>query len=310
MQPKETVMSIDIIIINYNVTDKLISCLESFKKSVFKSDYSIRVIDNNSSSASGFNLSELYPDVNYIQLNSNLGFAKANNIGAKRSDSEFLCFLNPDTIVTEDFITPILNYIEENPLAGACAPMLLYEDNTYQSSAGFRMGFWFEFLEASFLLSFFRKFDKKKFLKLQESTFPVKTGWVSGACMIVRRTVFESVGGFSNDYFLNYEDIDLCKKIEDAGYNNYYFPYHKCIHLDHKSFDKNYELLVFSRYQSKLIYAKLHYNFFIALLIRIIHTAGLLLRLVFVNFFYSNLERKTRFSGYLKSLKLYISFKM
>ncbi|HRE11521.1 MAG TPA: glycosyltransferase family 2 protein [Ignavibacteria bacterium] len=298
-------MSIDITIINYNVSDKLKDCLESFKKVDLSSDFGIRVIDNSTLETGKFNLSEFFPDVNYFQLNSNLGFAKANNIGAKQSDSEFLCFLNPDTIVTEDFFTPIINYIKQDPLAGACAPMLLYEDNSYQTSSGFRMGFWFEFLEATSLIGLQRKIEKWKLNKLQKSFQPIKQGWLSGACMVMKRSVFEKVGGFTEDYFLNYEDIDLCKKIEDAGYNNYYFPAYKCIHLDHKSFDKNYELLVFSRYQSRLKYAKFHYNSFVAFTVRIMHIAGLFLRIILVNFLYTKLERKSRLSGYFKALKLY-----
>lgn len=298
-------MKLRIIIVYYNVYDNLKNCLYSILNNITNFEFSLSIIDNNSLNRNIDNIGTDFPDVNYYQLNSNLGFAKANNIGAKQSDSEFLCFLNPDTIVTEDFLTPIINYIKQDPHAGACAPMLLYEDNSYQTSSGFRMGFLFEFLEATSLIGLQRKLEKWKFNKLQKKFQPIKQGWLSGACMVMKRSVFEKVGGFTEDYFLNYEDIDLCKKIEDAGYNNYYFPAYKCIHLDHKSFDKNYELLVFSRYQSRLKYANMHYNSFVAFTVRIMHIAGLFLRIILVNFLYTKLERKSRLSGYFKALKLY-----
>lgn len=298
-------MTIDIIIVNYNVQDHVSKCVDSIK---LKSTGSfINIIDNNSPNRNIENIFQKYPEVKFQQLSSNLGFAKANNIGAKLADSEYLCFLNPDTIVTEDFITPILNFISKEAQAGVCAPMLVYEDGSYQSSSGFKMGIWYDFLEASYLIGFVRRLNRLKYLKHEKSLLPVEVGWVSGACMIVKSSVFEYVGGFTEDYFLNYEDIDLCRKIEDAGFINYYFPSYKCIHLDHKSFDKNYELLVLSRYQSRLIYARLHYNFLQRIVSRLLHISGIMIRLFAVNIFYSGNERKSRLSGYFKAFILYLN---
>ncbi|NOS86109.1 MAG: glycosyltransferase family 2 protein [Ignavibacteria bacterium] len=298
-------MAIDIIIVNYNVQDQLSKCVDSIKRKI--SNSSIIIVDNNSPDRSIENISQKFPEVKFYPLSSNLGFAKANNIGAKLSDSEYLCFLNPDTIVTEDFISPIVNFINKDPQVGVCAPMLVYEDGSYQSSSGFKMGVWYDFLEASYLIGLIRKSKKQKHLKIEKSMLPVEVGWVSGACMILKRSVFEQVGGFSEDYFLNYEDIDLCRKIEDAGYNNYYFPSYKCTHLDHKSFDKNYELLVLSRYQSRLIYAWLHYNFLQRIVSRFLHINGIIIRLFAVNIFYAGSERRSRLSGYFKALFLYLN---
>ncbi len=300
-------MSIDLIIVNHNSIDQVASCLKSVAGTPTADSYEFIVIDNNSLD-NDFKLLAIYSlNVIVYQLSSNFGFAIANNIGAKLTDSEYLCFLNPDTIVTEDFITPILNFISKDPQAGVCAPMLVYEDGSYQSSSGFKMGVWYDFLEAFYLIGLVRKLNRMKYLKSEKSLLPVKVGWVSGACMIVKRSVFEQVGGFSEDYFLNYEDIDLCRKIEDAGFTNYYFPSYKCTHLDHKSFDKNYELLVLSRYQSRLIYARLHYNFLQRIVSRLFHINGIMIRLFAVNIFYSGNERKSRLSGYFKALTLYLN---
>lgn len=296
-------MSIDIIIVNYNVQDQVIKCVDSIKRKT--TSFFISIIDNNSANCDAESLFLNYPEVKFQQFSANLGFAKANNIGAKLTDSEYLCFLNPDTIVTEDFFTPIVDFIDQNSNAGVCAPMLLYEDGSYQSSTGFKMGLWYDFLEASYLIGFVRRLNRLKYLKHEKSLLSVEVGWVSGACMIVKRSVFEYVGGFTEDYFLNYEDIDLCRKIEDAGFINYYFPSYKCIHLDHKSFDKNYELLVISRYESRLKYSELHYNLLQRMLSRFVHILGIIIRLFAVNIFYSGNERKSRLSGYFKAFILY-----
>jgi GT2 family glycosyltransferase len=273
---------------------------------VFESNfYNIIIFDNDIYSNINLIDERSYSNIKYNKLDKNLGFAKANNLGAKQSNAEYLCFLNPDTIITEDFITPIIKFISQNNNVGACAPMLVYENGEYQSSTGIKMGILYEFLEAFYLINIIRKINQNKYLKLINSNQPVQVNWVSGACFIIKKSVFDESGGFTEDYFLNYEDIDLCNKLEKAGYNNYYFPYIKCIHLDHKSFDRNFELLVYSRYQSRLVYAKLHYNYITRFLVRLIHIFGILIRITVIVFFYSGDELKSRYKGYFKSLKLY-----
>lgn len=299
-------MNCDVIAINFNVSDKLKHCIDSIQKNSINSEFQIIIIDNNSRDKDVLGLFDLFPDVVFRQLDANLGFAKANNIGVKYSNSEFLCFLNPDTLLVEDFISPLIKYIESNSNIGACAPMLVYEDNSYQSSTGLKMGFIHEFLESSMFIELYRKYIKKKYTKSTVSGVPIKVGWVSGACMIIKRSVFQEIGGFTEDYFLNYEDIDLCRKLEDQGYSNYYFPQYKCIHLDHKSFESNYELLIYTRYQSRLIYAKRYYSAILSIIVRIMHIFGLLFRILLVFFFYKGKELKSRKSGYFKAFKLYL----
>lgn len=236
----------------------------------------------------------------------NIGFAKANNLAARTADSKYLLFLNPDTVIIDDFLYPIISFIDEHPDCGACAPSLLYENLTYQSSTGFKVGIFYEFLEAFMLISISRNLFKIIHRKQFKKGIPIRVSWVSAACMLVKREVFAEAGGFSEEYFLNYEDIDLCRKIEDIGYKNYYFPGVKCIHLDHGSFKSNYELLVLSRYRSRLIYARKYYSFLTRILVRCMHIPGIVLRLLLCNIIYNGSERKQRLTGYIKSLKMFL----
>jgi len=247
--------SINTIYVSYNSQVLLSESLSSFHSFIDCSNLKFFIVNNDFSSS--FPNGLLCKDLNikFLTPSSNLGFAKANNLAAGQSDSEYLCFLNPDTLVKQDFFTPIIDFINSHPEAGACAPALEYDDGSYQSSAGNTMGFWYDFLEATMLISFSRKRQRNCIEALAESGTPLKVGWVSGACMIIKKNVFDSIGGFTENYFLNYEDIDLCKKLEDAGYQNYIFPGLKCTHLDHKSFESNFELLVYTRYESRLIYS-------------------------------------------------------
>ncbi len=300
-------MDLSIIIVNYNVPDEVNECLKSIYKVHKNINIEVILVDNNSTDKSIYDAVKDYYKINLIALDENVGFGRANNKGVENANGNYILFLNPDTILIQDFITPIIDFIEKNSTIGACAPMLVYPDSSYQTSTGFRMGLFYEFLEAFMLIGIYRKIMQSLYLKKMHDIKPVNAGWVSGACLIIKKSVFEKVGGFTEDYFLNYEDIDLCRKLELAGFSNYYFPYLKCIHSDHKSFDKNFSLLVYSRYKSRLVYAKHHYNYVIASLVRLIHIAGILSRLLFVNLLYSGYERKSSWYGYECSLKLYVT---
>lgn len=300
-----TQCDLNIIIILFNSNKYLIDCIQSYINTGISLDANHIFINNGIEEIGSIYEPLKKLKFKFHQLPSNLGFAKANNIGAGLGNADYLCFLNPDTLITEDFFTPIIKFIKNNPQAGACAPMLTYENGEYQNSSGSRTGLFFEFLEAFFLIGIFRLFFRKKIEKLKSQYKPVKTGWLSAACLLIKRDIFHKVGGFSEDYFLNYEDIDLCRKIENAGYTNYYFPGYKCIHLDHKSFDSDFELLVYSRYESKLIYSKIHYSPILRFLTRVFHITGLIFRILTVKFLYNRNESKSRLKGYLKAIKLY-----
>ena len=300
---------INIVIVSFNSSAALTNSINSVKRNITREVVDFRIIDNNSTKDQIGVLLKSHQNVNVEFLDTNLGFAKANNLAAAECDSEYICFLNPDTLVNQDFFSPIIRFIESNPIAGACAPRLVYSDGSYQNSAGNNMGLWYEFLEATMLIALVRRIQRVRIESRADSGKPLRVGWVSAACMIIKRSVFEQVGGFSEEYFLNYEDIDLCRKLENSGYHNFLFTDLECVHLDHKSFDSNYELLVYSRYESRLAYAKLHYTPFISLIVRFIHIFGLIARFIPSLFIFSENERSARIKGYMKSLKLYFMLK-
>lgn len=296
-------MTLSIIIVNYNVYNELKNCINSIYSILSNIDYEIIVTDNNSEKRDIDNITTDFPYVKYIKIDTNLGFAKANNIAHRQSTGKYLLFLNPDTILKEDFISPIIDFIQLDKKYGACAPMLIYEDGSYQSSTGNYVNLTFEIFETFMLINSERSKARRSYFNDLRRIY--KVGWLSAACLIIERAVFEKVNGFTEEYFLNYEDIDLCLKLNKSGYHNYYLPEYKCIHIDHKSFDKNYELLVFSRYQSKLIFSKKHYNIIIRIIAWEFNVIGLFLRLILVNFKFKGIERITRKKGYYRALKLY-----
>jgi len=296
--------SVSIILVNYNTSEEIDNCLTSIFKLSFTFNIEIIVLDNNSPDRSIETLIPKYHGVKFILLKDNYGFSAANNTGISNSQSDYVLFVNPDVVFIEDCITPILDFFKSDTKAGICGPMLLNSDFSYQCSSGFRMGIFYEFLEASFLISLVRK--AAYIFRYKNLSHQIKTGWVSAACMLVKKDFLNSMGGFDESYFMNYEDIDLCKKAYDNRYGVYYFPYLKCIHKGLASQSKDFEKLVFNRYKSRLIYAGNHYSVIKRFIVRVIHIAGLLTRISILFVFKINPEMEQRFRGYVNSLKLYL----
>ncbi len=304
---KNTKLAISIIIVNYNVSAEIDRCLESIFLVLRNISLEVIVIDNNSPQRDIETLKNKYEKVNFVFLKENIGFGRANNKGVELSTGRYILFLNPDTILLQDFVSPIMSFSETNSQVGACGPMLVYEDFRFQYSFGGRMGLLYETAEAFMFISAYRKIFR--FLKKKDilSGKVIKVGWLSGACIIIRSDIVKEVKGFDPDYFLNYEDIDLCRKVEEAGFSNYYFPSCKCIHLDHSSQNKNYEKLVFTRYESRLIYAAKHYGLITRSFVFCVHAVGIVIRILTTSIFYKGSEKNQRQNGYIKALKLYFS---
>jgi len=295
----------NIIYVNFHSDYLLLNSIESLKKTLHQTLNEIVIINNSNNDLELNKIIDGYP-VSIINSQTNIGFGAANNLAVTNSDSEFILFLNPDTLLVEDFTRPIVQFIQQYPKAGACAPMLIYEDGKYQDSTGFRFGFFYELIEALMIIRIYRWFTERTFINKSIQNTPFKVGWVSAACLLIKRSAFEKIKGFDEDFFLNYEDLDLCRRLEDAGYDNYYFPQFKCVHLDHRSFGKDYEKLVFSRYKSRVIFAEKHYNFLQRQLIRVIHILTILLRIISGYMIFRGEERKSRLKGYYRALQLYL----
>ncbi len=236
-----------IIFISFNSSEEILICIDSLRKLHLNFSYKIFVIENGDIS-NWESSRDKYGYVTIINPRSNIGFSKANNLAVSQSSTNYILFLNPDTLITEDFITPILSFYESEYNLGACGPALFNNNEKIQNSVGFRMGFMFELLESFYLIKFIRKLEYKFKFKCKKK--PVRVAWLSAACLIIEKEKFEQIGGFDEDYFLNYEDIDICQNLENAGYRNYYFPYLKCIHIGLTSQGKDYESLIVNRYKS------------------------------------------------------------
>ena len=219
-------MELSIIIVNWNSKDYLRKCLQSIYLGKVEISFEIVVVDGGSYDGCGEMLEIEFPSVLFIQSEKNIGFAKANNLGYERSRGDCLLFLNPDTEVTASSIQTLHRALCALSDAGLVGAKLLNTDGSIQTSCVQRFPTVFNQLFDSNLLR--KAFPGSTFwgthVLSSQAREPVAVEVLSGACLMIRRSTFESIGRFSKDYFMYAEDLDLCYKSAQAGLKNYYVP--------------------------------------------------------------------------------------
>lgn len=251
-------MKLSVIIVNYNVKNFLQQLLQSLFKSVVRFDYEIIVVDNNSVDGSVAMLENYYKDKIKIIVNKdNLGFSKANNMGIKASEGAYILLLNPDTLVMEDTLQKMVDFMESNTNTGAVGVKMLDGEGKFLPES--KRGFPTPKVALYKMLGLSKIFPKsKKFgqyhLGFLNSDEIHEVDVLSGACMMIRRDVLEQVGLLDEDYFMYGEDIDLSYQIKKAGYKNYYFPKTNIVHFKGESTKKGSLNYVKMFYQAMLIF--------------------------------------------------------
>lgn len=242
---------VSIIIINYRQKDLITECIESIRQ-VVQSQNEI-IIVNNSPTEDLWHLEELAT----IIPNSNQGFSQANNLAAKKAKGEYLFFLNADTLIRNDFFNDAVSLMEHHD-AGAMGMKMYNKDGSFQLS------FWKEntFAKEKINKRAEERFkNDKEFVKQLENEHPdvCEVDWVSGAAMMTKKEIFEEIGGFDEDFFLFYEDADICKRLKDKGYKIYFYPGSDILH--YKGENVNEEFTSYTYYyakESQLLYYKKH----------------------------------------------------
>ncbi|MCR8666397.1 glycosyltransferase family 2 protein [Aestuariibaculum sp. M13] len=229
-------MKLSIVILNYNVRYFLELCLKSVQAAITDVDAEIIVVDNDSEDDSCKMVKELFPEVKLIENKENYGFSKGNNIGVAQAKGEYICILNPDTVVAEDTFIKLLNFADNTTDLGIVGCKLI-------NGSG-------EFLPESKRNVPYVKVAFKKMLGKPELYYANhidenaigKAKILVGAFMLMKKDVFFEVGAFDEEYFMYGEDIDLSYSIYKAGYSNYYFGETTVLHYKGESTlrDKHY----------------------------------------------------------------------
>ncbi len=225
-------MDLSVIIVNWNSKDYLLKSVASIEAETKGIEFEIVVIDSGSFDGCEKILRKCHPQIHFIQSIRNVGFAIANNEAFKMSRGRNLLFLNPDTEIEGTAIEVLNHYLDVLPSAGIVGARLLNSDGSVQKTCTRSFPTVInQFLESEFLerwIPHSRLWGMTPLLKKTET--PIGVDAVSGACLMIKRSVFERVGMFSTDYFMYSEDIDLCYKVRKAGLNTYYIPTAEVIH--------------------------------------------------------------------------------
>lgn len=246
-------MKLSVVIVNYNVRYFLELCLKSVAAAITSIDAEIIIVDNNSSDESCKMVKQLFPSVQLLENKDNIGFSKANNQGVALAKGDYVCILNPDTVVAEDTFSQLLDFLDSKKNIGIVSCKLI-------DGAG-------RFLPESKRNVPTRLVAIKKLIGLSKDYYVsnVKENEIGkapifvGAFMFLKKSLYENVGGFDERYFMYGEDIDLSYSILNAGYDNYYYGKTTVIHYKGESTLKD-EVYAERFYGAMQLFYKKHFK--------------------------------------------------
>ncbi|MFT5754323.1 MAG: GT2 family glycosyltransferase [Flavobacterium sp.] len=231
-------MQLSVIILNYNVRYFLEQCVFSVQKALKGIDGEIIVIDNNSSDDSCAMMKEKFPNVRLIENKQNSGFPKGNNIGVAEAKGEYLCILNPDTVVAEDTFSKILQSRFCNFDTGIIGCKLIDGTGNFlpESKRGVPTP-WVAFTKIFGLYKFFpfSSWFNKYYAQHITENQSGKVDILVGAFMFMKRELYIKIGGFDENCFMYSDDIDLSYMVLKLGEENHYFHETSVIHYKGES---------------------------------------------------------------------------
>ena len=212
---------LSIIIVTWNTAQITKKCVETINEYLPGSE--IIIVDNGSQDDTVALLSKI-KNVKIIENQANLGFAKANNIGLRSATSEYIVFMNSDIELLDSKISDMVEYLKNNPNIGIIGPKFLNPDLTPQASA----------FPPQTALNAFKEFwlnQKDAFSKYTPTNSqPVKVAYISGGCLATKKDFFKSIGSWNEKYFFYFEDMDLCRKVNQVGKDVVFYPLCQIIH--------------------------------------------------------------------------------
>jgi GT2 family glycosyltransferase len=230
-------MKLSIIILCWNDLGVIVNCLQSIYAGTHSTEFEVIVSDNGSSDESVKVIRERFPQVHVIENGTNLRFSKANNVGIRASKGEYVLILNPDTIIHDGTLDKLVMFADQHPEAGAFGCRVLNPDGTYQVSgrpfASLR-GEWIAALQLRVLGHFCDWFRSDSYAGWKGETQRM-IDWHSGCCILIRADLLKRLGGFDEQFFYYYEDMDLCRRVWAAGYPIIYTPEMTITHLGGQS---------------------------------------------------------------------------
>jgi N-acetylglucosaminyl-diphospho-decaprenol L-rhamnosyltransferase len=253
-------MKLSIVIVSWNTCDLLRRCLETVFAYPPTAAFEVWVVDNDSEDGSADMVRTTFPQVHLLVNQNNPGFATANNQAIRLGTGEYVLLLNPDTEVKPGALTALVEFMDERPSAGGAGSMLLNPDGSLQPSCypmltGFRELWRLLHLDR---LKQVGIYDMHSWDRLE----PRRVEVIQGASLILRRSVLDQVGLLDEGYFMYTEEVDLCYRIQQAGWPLYWVPQSQVVHYGGQSTRQVATEMFLHLYGSKVQFFRKHYGRF------------------------------------------------
>jgi hypothetical protein len=247
---------VSIILVNYNGVDVIVECLRSLQQFLHTIPYEIILVDNASQDGSPDLIESNFPQVQLLREQKNWGFGAGNNLAAKVAKGEFLFLLNTDTQLTSDILPSLIRLMKEYPDVGIIGPKLLNPDESLQLSTAWKISIAGEYKTLQQLKAYenpqYRTAVEQKFEAAQAVDIVV------GAAFLIRKSLFDQLGGFDETFFMYFEESDLCQRARELGWKVLYTPEVSVIHIRGYSVDKVSDRMDLEYRKSQLYYYQKH----------------------------------------------------
>lgn len=221
---------ISIIILNWNTAQLTHNCLTALSASFAELTYEVIVVDNASSDNSVRDIHHIWPKVRLIENSQNLGFAGGNNVGLRQARGRYTVLLNSDTLASILAFATLAHFLDENPQVGAVGPRLCLPDGEVQAFA-----FGNDPTPVYLMRRAINALIRRRALHDWRTEHSLEVGWVSGACLMVRRQAYEQIGLLDENFFMYFEDNDWCLRLRQNGWKVFYHPSASITHLGGQS---------------------------------------------------------------------------
>lgn len=288
--------------LSYNKQDLLLTTLGSLEKVLSGSLFEIIVVENGSTENNYEALLNSGYNIRVIRAERNLGFAGGCNLGAKYAKGDCLLFLNSDMLFGEDPLPQIKDFMKTNPSVAIIGYQLLNADGSLQPSYYRFPGLLMRFIQLSGLKKFLLKFIPKV-RDVKESFFPAD--FVSGAFLLIRKPVFDKLGGFDENFFMYHEDADLCFRARKLGFKTFVYNGKNIFHLYENHEVSSNEFVLRHLNRGQIIFYRKHFGaikLFLLILMSIIFYG---IRYIYYRILKHNRKREAENLGIV--LRLYLS---
>jgi N-acetylglucosaminyl-diphospho-decaprenol L-rhamnosyltransferase len=226
-------IDLSILIVHYNTPGLLRQTLKGIRRANPQLNYEVILVDNNPTCRVDAKVRQEFPEVKIIKTAKNLGFGQGMNYALEKASGTYVLIFNPDIVVLPGSLEALVNHLKVYPEVGAVGPQLLHPDKSIQNSC-------YQFMKPSIIFyrripflkhfSFAKKAIQEYLMQAWDHKETRAVDYLLGAAICLPRTLLEEVGGFDANFFMYFEDQDLCRRIWQKGYRVHYLPSAQMIH--------------------------------------------------------------------------------